>query len=227
MALSIKSDEADQLARELAAETGETLTEAVVIALRERLDREHARSAASMRTRLARLAADVAALPVADTRVPEEIIGYDDAACRVDAAARGSLVVDTSAAVAVILGEPGCDELAVHLENALARLMPAAIRVELGIVIEARLWPAGQEVVDRFLRDAKIDIVPVDADLAARAMSGWRRYGKGRHPAGLNFGDCLTYALAERTGHPVLCIGDDFAAADVAVVRPRRGPDPA
>ena len=79
MALSIKSDEADQLARELAAETGETLTEAVVIALRERLDREHARHAASMRTRLARLAADVAALPVADSRAPEDIIGYDDA----------------------------------------------------------------------------------------------------------------------------------------------------
>lgn len=79
MALSIKSDEADQLARELAAETGETLTEAVVIALRERLDREHGRHAASMRTRLARLAADVAALPVADSRAPDEIIGYDDA----------------------------------------------------------------------------------------------------------------------------------------------------
>ena len=79
MALSIKSDEADQLARELVAETGETLTEAVVIALRERLDREHARHAASMRMRLARLAADVAALPVADSRAPEEIIGYDDA----------------------------------------------------------------------------------------------------------------------------------------------------
>lgn len=81
--------------------------------------------------------------------------------------------------MAVILGEPGSDELAVHLENALTRLMPAAIRVEFGIVIEARLWPAGQDIVDRFLRDARIDIVPVDADLAARAMSGWRRYGKG------------------------------------------------
>jgi len=136
-----------------------------------------------------------------------------------------SLVVDTSAAVAVILGEPGSEELAAHLEEALARLMPAAIRVELGIVIEARLWPAGQDVADRFLRDAKVDIVPVDADLAARAMSGWRRYGKGRHPAGLNFGDCFTYALAERTGHPVLCTGDDFAATDITVVRPR--PEPA
>jgi antitoxin VapB len=79
MALSIKSDEADRLARELAAETGESLTEAVVIALRERLDREHARHAASMRTRLKRLAADVAAMRVADGRTPEEIIGYDEA----------------------------------------------------------------------------------------------------------------------------------------------------
>lgn len=136
--------------------------------------------------------------------------------------ARRSLVVDTSAAVAIVLGEPGSEELAVYLENALARLMPAAIRVELGIFLEARLWPAGQDVVDRLLRDAKIDIVPVDADLAARAMSGWRRYGKGHHPAGLNFGDCFTYALAERTGHPVLCTGNDFAATDIAVLRPKQ-----
>jgi ribonuclease VapC len=133
-----------------------------------------------------------------------------------------NLVVDTSAAVAVILGGLGSEELAARLEESLTRLMPAAIRVELGIVIEARLWPAGQDVVDRFLRDARIDIVPVDADLAARAMSGWRRYGKGRHPAGLNFGDCFTYALAERTGYPVLCTGDDFAATDITVVRPGR-----
>lgn len=138
---------------------------------------------------------------------------------------RRSLVIDTSAAVAVILGEPGSEELAGHLDDALVRLMPAAIRVEMGIVIEARLWPAGQDVVDRFLRDAKISIVPVDADLAARAMSAWRRYGNGRHPAGLNFGDCFTYALAEQTGHPVLCTGDDFAATDISVVRPGHGRD--
>lgn len=78
MALSIKSEEADRLARRLAAETGETITEAVETALRERLEREHARRTGDMRTRLARLAADVAALPVADRRTPEEIIGYDD-----------------------------------------------------------------------------------------------------------------------------------------------------
>jgi ribonuclease VapC len=124
------------------------------------------------------------------------------------------------AAVAVILGEPGGEELAAHLEDALVRLMSAAIRVERGIVIEARLWPAGQDVVDRFLRDAKMDIVPVDTDLADRAMSCWRRFGQGRHPAGLNFGDCFTYALADQTGHPVLCTGDDFAATDITAVRP-------
>ena len=84
-ALSIKSDEADQLARELAAETGETLTEAVVIALRERLDREHGRHAASMRTRLARLAADVAALPVADSRA---LTSVAVSACLLDDSAR-------------------------------------------------------------------------------------------------------------------------------------------
>jgi antitoxin VapB len=78
MALSIKSDEADRLARELVAETGETLTDAVEIALRERLDREHAKHTASMRNRLARLAADVATMPVADDRAPDEIVGYDD-----------------------------------------------------------------------------------------------------------------------------------------------------
>lgn len=90
----------------------------------------------------------------------------------------------------------------------------------MGIVIEARLWPRGQDVIERFLGDAKIEIVAVDADLAERAMRAWRRYGKGRHPAGLNFGDCFTYAVAEQTGLPVLCTGDDFAETGVAFERP-------
>ena len=79
MALSIESDEADRLARQLASETGETLTEAVITALQERLDRERARQSATIRRRLARLAADVATLPVADDRTPGEIVDYDDA----------------------------------------------------------------------------------------------------------------------------------------------------
>lgn len=130
------------------------------------------------------------------------------------------LVVDTSAAVAVILGETGAEELALHLEHAASRLMSAATRVELGIVIESRLGPAGSEVVVRFLRDAEIEVVSHDAEAAERALGGWRRYGKGRHPAALNLGDCFAYALAERTGHPLLCTGDDFTATDLDVLRP-------
>ena len=133
-------------------------------------------------------------------------------------------MVDTSAAVAIIFGEPGSERLAAQLEGADTRMMSAAIRVELGIVVEARLWPGGQDVVDRFVRDADIDIVPVDRDQAARAVSGWRRYGKGRHEAGLNFGDCFTYALAERTGQRVLCTGNDFNATDIDVARPQSHP---
>ena len=79
MALNIKSSEADRLARQLAAETGESLTEAVVNALRERLDRQRARQQPSMKTRLERLAAEVANIPVTDARGPDEILDYDDA----------------------------------------------------------------------------------------------------------------------------------------------------
>jgi ribonuclease VapC len=86
--------------------------------------------------------------------------------------------------------------------------------------LEARLAPAGQDVVERFLRDARIEVVAVEENLANRAMSGWRRYGKGRHPAGLNFGDCFTYALADPTGHAVLCTREDFVATDLLAVRP-------
>ena len=82
--------------------------------------------------------------------------------------------------------------------------MSAASRVESGIVIEARLGPAGVDMLARFVRDAEIEVVAVDADTADRALSAWRRYGKGRHRAARNFGDCFVYALGERTGLPVM-----------------------
>ncbi|MGH3836143.1 MAG: type II toxin-antitoxin system VapC family toxin [Pseudonocardiaceae bacterium] len=135
-----------------------------------------------------------------------------------------AVVVDTSAAVAVVLDEPGSDDLVGCLESAAARLMSAASRVELGIVIEARLGPAGVDAISRFLRDADIVVVDLDIDAADRALSAWRRYGKGRHRAALSFGDCFAYALAERTGLPLLCTGDDFAATDLEVIRPASQP---
>lgn len=140
------------------------------------------------------------------------------------AAPTGRVVVDTSAATAIILGESGDAELISYLERATGRLMSASSRVELGIVIEARLGPAGADTVSRFLRDAAIEVTAVDADGADRAVSAWRRYGKGRHSAALNFGDCFVYALAERTGMPIVCTGADFAATDLDVIRPAGAP---
>lgn len=134
---------------------------------------------------------------------------------------RRAVVVDTSAAVAILLDEPGRAELVGCLEGAASRLMSMASRVELGIVIEARLGPAGADVAGRFVRDGDIDCLDVDGDVAERALSAWRRYGKGRHRAALNFGDCFVYALAERTGLPIACTGDDFAATDLDVIPDR------
>lgn len=131
-----------------------------------------------------------------------------------------NLIVDTSAAMAIILGEPGEENLEIHLEAAAVKLMSVVTRVEFGMVLESRLGSVGRDIVDRFLLDTAIQMVPVDQELAAGAMRAWRRYGKGRHPAALNFGDCFTYALAEQTGHPILCTGADFAATDLPVVRP-------
>ena len=134
--------------------------------------------------------------------------------------APGAVVIDSSAAVAIVLGEAGSDHLIACLERAAARLMSAASRVELGIVIEGRLGPAGADLLARFVRDAEIEVVAVDADTAERALGAWRRYGKGRNRAALNFGDCFVYALSERTGLPIMCTGDYFAATDLGVIRP-------
>jgi len=129
-----------------------------------------------------------------------------------------TVVVDTSAAVAILTDEPPADGLARALAGATRAVMSAATLVEFGIVLEARFGPAGSGIVERFLRDAAIEIVSLDRDHADRALEGWRRYGRGRHRAKLNLGDCFTYALAVATDAPVLCVGDDFAATDVAVI---------
>jgi ribonuclease VapC len=131
-----------------------------------------------------------------------------------------SLVVDTSAAVAVLLRQAGHDEVLDLLGRTDELLMSAPTQVELSIVIEARKGPAGMVVVGQLIQDAGVEVVPLDGVLASRALEGWRRFGKGRHRAALNFGDCFTYALAVEQGAPVLCVGDDFVETDVEVVRP-------
>ena len=129
------------------------------------------------------------------------------------------LVVDASAIVAIVGGEPGHEWLAAELAAADERLIAAPTVVELGIVLEARK-PDSIGIGHRALREAQVTTMAFDDELADRALDAWRRFGKGRHRAALNLGDCYTYALAERTGHPILCTGDDFARTDLPVRRP-------
>jgi ribonuclease VapC len=133
-----------------------------------------------------------------------------------------TIVVDTSAVVAILTDEPGREWLAAQLARADERLMSAPTALELGMVLESRS-PTATDIVRRALRDAQISVTSLDEDLAQRALDAWRRYGKGRHPAALNFGDCFSYALAEATRCPILCVGDDFSQTDLTVLRPPSG----
>jgi ribonuclease VapC len=126
-----------------------------------------------------------------------------------------ALVVDTSAAVAILTDESSAGELIEQLAGAEARLMSMATLVELGIVMEARIGPAAPGIVERFLRDGEIELVSVNRTHVDRALEGWRRYGRGRHKAALNYGDCFSYALALASGYPPLFVGDDFSRTDV------------
>ena len=125
-------------------------------------------------------------------------------------------VVDTSAVVAVLFGEPDSPEIERELVDSPC-IMSAATRVELGIVVEARAGPAGAQLLDELLTRVEMRIEPVDADMAHEALVCWRRFGKGRHPAGINYGDTFSYALARRMGVPLLFVGEDFAQTDVLV----------
>jgi ribonuclease VapC len=129
-----------------------------------------------------------------------------------------ALVVDTSAVAAVLFNEAAGDWLLDTLSGAERRYLSTGTYVELGIVVESRLGPTG--AADRFIRDAEIELVEVTPQIASRALDGWRRYGKGRHPAGLNLGDCFAYGLASESSLPVLCVGESFARTDVDVLVP-------
>ncbi len=128
------------------------------------------------------------------------------------------MVLDASALVAIILGEPGAPALELAIERDDVRLVSAATVVEAGIVVESRLGPEGARSLDRALAAVDASIVPVDAEQAREARLAWSDYGKGRHAAALNLGDCFTYALALLQGEPVLATGDEFARAGLEQV---------
>lgn len=128
------------------------------------------------------------------------------------------MVVDTSALIALLGMEAEAARVAAALESEATRLISAAAVVETGLVIESRYGAQGGRELDLLIAKAELSIQPVTAEQAEVAREAWRRYGKGRHPAGLNFGDCFSYALARTSGEPLLFKGDDFIHTDITAV---------
>lgn len=128
------------------------------------------------------------------------------------------MVMDTSALLAILQDEPERRRFNEAIEGADQALLSTASFVEASIVIEARHGAEGVRDLDLFIDRAGIELVPVDAAQARVACRAYSRFGKGRHRAGLNFGDLFAYALASVRREPLLCKGDDFRHTDLAVV---------
>lgn len=128
------------------------------------------------------------------------------------------MVIDSSAVTAILLGEAEALALSQAIASDPRRLVSAFTVLEAGIVVEARKGPAAGREMDLLLHRCRADIVPLTESQAEIARAAWRRFGKGRHPAGLNIGDCAAYALSRTSGEPLLCKGDDFPKTDLTLV---------
>ncbi|MHB8763705.1 MAG: type II toxin-antitoxin system VapC family toxin [Deferrisomatales bacterium] len=129
------------------------------------------------------------------------------------------MVLDTSALLAILQDEPERRAFNVAIEDADACRLSTASLVEASIVIESRYGSAGLRDLDLLLGRAGVELVPVDEEQAQMARRAFSRFGRGRHPAGLNYGDCFSYALSRVLGEPLLFKGDDFGKTDVTPVR--------
>ncbi len=125
------------------------------------------------------------------------------------------MIVDSSALVAIVLKEPGWEDLLARIGEASSVAIGAPTLAETGAVLTARLGTQAPRLLRTLIDEADIDVVPFVEEHARAAMDAFSRYGKGRHPAGLNFGDCLTYAVAKLSGEPLLYVGNDFSKTDL------------
>jgi ribonuclease VapC len=133
------------------------------------------------------------------------------------------MVVDTSAILAILQGEPERRNFIQAVESADVVRISVASFVEISIVIESRYGAEGLRDLDRFISRASIELVSVDQQQGLLARSAFSRFGKGRHRAGLNYGDCFAYAAAIHLGEPLLCKGDEFIHTDVPILKVRNG----
>jgi ribonuclease VapC len=128
------------------------------------------------------------------------------------------MVIDTSAIAAIFLKEAERQAFQELIEQDGLRLISAANALEATMVLETKRGAVVGRELDLYLHRLNIEIVPVDFTQIEVARMGWRKYGKGRHPAGLNFGDCFAYALTKTSGEPLLAKGDDFRKTDVQCI---------
>ena len=128
------------------------------------------------------------------------------------------MILDTSALLAVLFDEPDADYFERAIASATTCRMSAANHLEAAMVVESRMGDEGGRQLDNFVETAEIELVPVTSEQAKSARLAWRRYGKGNHTAGLNFGDCFAYALAEVVQEPLLFKGVDFSLTDIEAV---------
>lgn len=126
------------------------------------------------------------------------------------------MVVDTSALVAIILQEPDSAALDQRIRQAASCKISAATCVELMIVLSGKLKVDARPVVERLIADYRLQIIDFDGGQLAQAFTAVARFGKGRHPAKLNLGDCFAYALSKTLGEPLLFKGEDFTRTDIA-----------
>ena len=128
------------------------------------------------------------------------------------------MVLDTSALLALLLDESEAEEFRTAVEDDATRLVSAATLLETALIIEARKGEPGGRELDILIHKAEIVVVPVEAEQVTEARRAYRRFGKGRHAAGLNFGDVFAYALARTSGEPLLFKGNDFTKTDISRV---------
>lgn len=125
------------------------------------------------------------------------------------------MILDSSAVVAMVLREPGYEALVLKLDGAVTAGIGVATLIETSIVLSAKLGRDARGLLARLMDEASIATVPLTDVHYGIAVDAWQKFGKGRHPAALNFGDCLAYATARAAGEPLLCVGDDFARTDL------------
>ena len=128
------------------------------------------------------------------------------------------MVIDTSALITILTGEPDAQLFASAIADDPKKLLSSFSMLEAGFVIESKKGESGTRELELLIHKIKIDIVSLDSEQIALAIAAWRKFGKGRHPAGLNIGDCCSYALAKYSNEPVLFKGNYFDKTDIPTV---------